>query len=243
MSFRKKLTCLAFVAALLMLVTPAQADIIQTQTFGPQVPNFFPVTTFDKYTGYASDITGIIVELSLTSVGGLGQVDNESGSVANVHVEFGTSGFLISGGPTLPTALTNPAVPVTTTTGADFVLAADDGDGSGVDTGGADYGEVVGGSVTNSLSGSVLSANYSDYVGTVGSTFNITGVISTYLEVTGASGISQGSTPPTANGFVKVTYQLAPGTGVPEPGTMLLFASAMGGLGAWRLRRRRKNSQ
>jgi PEP-CTERM motif-containing protein len=242
MSFRKKIASFAFLAVFLMVVSPAQADIIQTQTFGPQVPNFFPVTTFDKYTGYTSDITGIIVELSLTSVGGLAQVDNESVSVANVHVEFGTSGFMISGGPTLPTALTNPAVPVTTVTSADFVLQADDGDGAGVDTGGADYAELVGGNVTNSLIGNVLSANYAEYVGTVGSTFNITGVISTYLNVTGASGISQGSTPPTASGFVQVTYQLAPGSGVPEPGTMLLFASGLGSLGFWRLRRRRKKS-
>lgn len=225
-----------------MVASPAQADIIQTQTFGPQVPNFFPVTSFDKYTGSVGDITGIIVELSLTSVGGLAQADNEAGSVANIHVEFGTSGFMISGGPALPTALTNPAVPITTVATADFTLQADDGDGAGVDTGGADYAELVGGNVTNSLIGNVLSANFADYVGAIGSTFSITSIISTYLNITGASGISQGSTPPTANGFISVTYQLAPGSGVPEPGTMLLFASGLGSLGFWRLRRRRKKS-
>jgi PEP-CTERM motif-containing protein len=241
MASAQKIMAVVTLVLLLFTAGVARADIIQTQNFGPQVPNYFPVTIFDKYTGSVGDITAIIVELSLTSVGGLAQVDNESASVANVHVEFGTSGFMISGGPTLPTALTNPAVPVTTVTTADFVLQADDGDGVGVDVGGADYAELVGGNVTNSLIGNVLSANYAEYVGTVGSTFSITGVINTYLNVTGASGISQGSTPPTASGFVRVTYQLAPGSGVPEPGTLLLLASGLGSLGLWRQRRRRRS--
>jgi len=226
--------------ALVLVALPAQADIIQTQTFGPQVPDYFPVLTFNQYTGNLADLTGIVVELSLTSVGGLAQVDNESGTTANVNVEFGTSGWLISGGPALPLVLTSPAAPVTSVTSGSYSLGVDDGDGAGVQSGGADYAELLGGTTTDSLSGSVSSSSWGGYVGA--GTFDITGVISTYLSVTGASGISQGSTPPTVNGFVRITYQEvgAPSGAAPEPATLLLLSSGIGGLAAWRYRRRRK---
>ena len=225
---------------MLAIAVPAGADIIQTQTFGPQVPDYFPVLFFNQYNGNLSDLTGIVVELSLTSVGGLGQVDNESGTGANVTVEFGTSGWLISSGPALPSVLTSPTAPVTSVTSGSFALGADDGDGIGVQNGGADYAEVVGGTVTDSLSGSVASTYWAGYVGA--GTFNITGVINTYLGVTGASGISQGSTPPTVNGYVTLTYQTTSGGGgasTPEPGSLLLLTSGLGSLTAWQIRRRR----
>ncbi|RJX33122.1 MAG: PEP-CTERM sorting domain-containing protein [Desulfarculus sp.] len=232
---RKKLAGLALLAAMLLLAVPAQADIIQTQAFGPAIPDFSPVLTFNKYSGNVADLTAIIVDLSLTSTGGLGQVDNESSSVANVHVEFGTSGYLFSSDVLLPFNLINPLTPVKTVTAADFVLQPNDGDGIGVDVGGPDYNQLVGGADTATATGNVLSTTFGMYVGA--GTFDITGIIQTYLAVTGASGISQGTTPQNAEGFVRVTYRTA--GGVPEPGTMLLVASGLGGLAAWRRRRRR----
>jgi len=231
---------------LLLLALPARADIIQTQTFGPQVPDYEPVLTFNQYTGNLSDLTGIIVELSLTATGGLAQVDNESSTTANVDVEFGTSGFLDDyyTTVTLPSELSNYRNPMTSVNTGSFTLGPDDGDGSGVQSGGDDYDELVGGTVTDSLSGTVSSSDWGDYVGT--GTFDITAVIETYLDVTGASGVSQGSTPPTVNGYITITYQTAgggPGGAAPEPATLLLLSSGLGSLAAWRYRRRRKQSR
>lgn len=231
---RKTIVSMALLAAVLFLVSPAQADIIQTQYFGPSIPDYSATLTFNKYNGSVSDLTAIIIELSLTSTGGLGQVDNESLSTATVHVEFGTSGYLFSTDVLLPSNLANPLSPLKTITAADFVLGPNDGDGIGVDVGGADYNQLVGATDTVSSIGNVLSTTFGMYVGA--GTFDISGIISTYLSVTGASGISQGTTPQNAEGFVKVTYRTA--GGVPEPGTMLLVASALGGLAAWRRRRR-----
>ncbi|MEW5913908.1 MAG: choice-of-anchor E domain-containing protein [Thermodesulfobacteriota bacterium] len=230
----RKFLAIAAAVALLFAAGVARADIIQTQTFGPAVPNYFPVVTFNKYAGSVSDLTAIIVELSLTSTGGLGQVDNESASVANVSVEFGTSAYLFSGDVTLPFSLINPLSPLTAVTSQGFVLQPDDGDGIGVNAGGPDYGQVLGGTVTTAAGDNVLSTSFADYVGA--GTFDITAFITTYLDVTGASGISQGTTPPSAEGFVRVTFKTA--GGVPEPATLLLVASGLGGAALWRRRRR-----
>ena len=230
---------------LLGLALPAGADIIQVQSFGPATPRYYPVLTFDKYTGNIADLTGISIELALYTSGGLGQVDNESGSPATVNVDFGTSGWLISGGTVLPPVLASPSTQVTAVTSGSFILGPDDGDGLGVQSGGSDYATLTGGTASNSLSGSVPTAGWSGYIGT--GTFNIIGYIDTYLKVAGASGISQGSTPPIVSGDVTVTYHTTGGGAVtPEPASLVLLASSLGSLGGlagWRYRRRRRQDE
>ncbi len=162
-----KIAALALAAALLVVSVPARADIIQTIPFGPAVPNFVAPLTFNQYSGDPGNLTAIIVDLGVTAQGGLGQVDNESVNPATVWVEFGASAYLFSPQVVLPTNLTNPGNQIDASVGQNFTLGADDSDGSGVQKGGADYGELPGATVSNSASGNVLSTSFSQYVGRV----------------------------------------------------------------------------
>ncbi|MCF8097300.1 MAG: choice-of-anchor E domain-containing protein [Desulfarculaceae bacterium] len=220
---------------------PARADIIQTQTWGSFIPPETVGLTFNQYDGSLGDLTGIVIELSITTVGGLAEVDNESASPVSESVSFGSSASLDYFGSTV----TVPLDLVLTTTKAyvsqSFNLGADDGDGIGVQSGGADYASLAGGTVSNSATGIVNSGVWSQYVGS--GTYDILLNVSAFLELSVTGGVSQGSSPPTANGFVTVTYQGVGGGGgggsAPEPGSLLLLSSSLGGLAFWRFRRKR----
>ncbi|MBU4564844.1 MAG: choice-of-anchor E domain-containing protein [Desulfarculus sp.] len=226
---------------LLVGVLPARADIIQTHTWGSFIPPENVALTFNQYNGSLGDLTGIVIELSVSTVGGLAEVDNESGLPVSETVSFGSSAVLDYFGSTV----TVPLELVLTTTRAyvsqTFNLGADDGDGIGVQSGGVDYGSLAGGIVTNSASANVNSGVWSQYVGS--GTYNILLNVSTFLQLSVTGGVSQGSTPPTANGYVTVTYQGVGGGGgggsAPEPGSLVLLSSSLGGLAFWRYRRKR----
>lgn len=230
------------VGSLLLLVgvLPARADIIQTQTWGSVIPPSTIGLTFNQYNGSLGDLTGIVVELSISTVGGLAEVDNESASPVSETISFGSSASLDY----FTSTVSIPLELVLTTTKAyvsqTFNLGADDGDGIGVQSGGVDYASLVGGIVTSSSSADVSSGVWSQYVGT--GTYTIVLNVSTFLELSASGGVSQGSSPPTANGYVTVTYEGVGGGGggsAPEPGSLLLLSSSLGGLAFWRYRRKR----
>lgn len=230
------------VGSLLLLVgvLPARADIIQTQTWGSVIPPSTIGLTFNQYNGSLGDLTGIVVELSISTVGGLAEVDNESAATVSETVSFGSSASLDY----FTSTVSIPLELVLTTTKAyvsqTFTLGPDDGDGIGVQSGGADYASLAGGIVTNSASADVNSGVWSQYVGT--GTYTIVLNVATFLELSASGGVSQGSSPPTANGYVTVTYQGVGGGGggsAPEPGSLLLLSSSLGGLAFWRYRRKR----
>lgn len=220
-------------------VLPARADIIQTQTFGALIPPETVGLTFNQYNGDISDLTGIVIELSISTVGGLAEVDNESTSTVSETVSFGSSVALDY----LNSTVTVPLSLVLTTTKAyvsqSFSLGVDDDDGIGVQSGGADYASLAGGTVTNSSTADVSSGVWSEYVGS--GTYDILLNVSAFLELSVTGGVSQGSSPPTANGYVTVTYEGVDGGGdsAPEPGSLVLLSSSLGGLAFWRYRRKR----
>ncbi|MBU1275977.1 MAG: choice-of-anchor E domain-containing protein [Proteobacteria bacterium] len=226
----------------LLSALPARADIIQTQTFGPFFPPQTPVLAFNQYNGNIGDITGIVIDLSITTTGGLAEVDNESGATT-ATVSFGTQAALnyFSSTVTVPLELVlNVTKAYVSQT---FNLGADDGDGIGVQSGGADYGVLAGGTVSSLSSANVSSGVWAQYVGA--GTYNIVLDASTYLNVSASGSVSQGSSPPTASGYVTVTYQGAGGGGgsAPEPASLVLLSSSLGGLAFWRYSRKRKKGR
>ncbi len=241
---RIKYALLVAVLAVLLAAVPARADIVQTLTFGSFLPPQSPVLTFDQYDGSLGDLTGIIIEISITTTGGLAEVDNESGATS-ATVTFGTQGTLnyFSSTVTLPFELAFIATKATVS--QTFSLGADDGDGTGIQSTGADYATLAGGTVTNSSSAAALSSVWSQYVGS--GTYDIVVDISTYLNVSASGSVSQGSSPPSASGYVTVTYQgVTSGGGggeTPEPASLVLVCSSLGGLAVWRYRRKRKDGR
>lgn len=241
---RIKFAILLGLMVLLVGALPARADIIQTKTFG----SFFPPQTvtlaFNQYTGDISSLTGIVIDLSISTTGGLAEVDNESGATT-ATVSFGSQASLnyFSSTVTVPLDLVlNVTKAYVSQT---FSLGADDGDGIGVQSGGADYATLAGGTVSNLASAAVSSGVWAQYVGS--GTYNIVLDLSTYLNVSASGSVSQGSSPPTASGYVTVTYQGVGGGGgggsAPEPASLLLLSSSLGGLAAWRYRRKRKSDR
>jgi hypothetical protein len=208
------------------LTAAAQAGVVsQSQSFSG-VPNYDEVFTFDMFDTGLGTLTGVDVSLQLDIFDGFLGVDNDGIGPATVEVEFGASGALTSGDVTL---FPGPAV-VTSNNGL-FNLAADDGDGVGVQSTGADYDQLSGVFTSNTSTESINAAFISEYEGT-GLTFDILASVIQVLDFGGVSGVAGEFGPQSADIYIDVVYYYDP---VPAPGTAALLG--LGGLIATRRRR------
>ncbi len=216
----------AVLLAVCGLTAAAQAGVVtQTQSFSG-VPNYDETFTFNMFDTGLGTLTGVDITLQLDISGGFLGVDNDGVGPATVNVEFGASGALISGDVTL-----FPAPAVVTSNNAIFNLAADDGDGVGVQSTGADYDQLSGVFTSNSSMESINALFISEYEGT-GLTFDILASITQVLDFGGVSGVAGEFGPQTADIVVEVVYYY---DAVPTPGTAALLG--LGGLVATRRRR------
>ena len=231
----------------LVLAVPANAALItQTYTFSG-LPNFGDATTFNQYSG-TDPLTNITIDLGVTISGGYVVVDNDAATSSTATVELGARSYLGSSSVTLPTAVTGNFF----SGGLDaffsqsYNLDPNVGDGSGdwspAPPDGASY---TGGTYSDSASGSVLSADYAAYMGT--GTYSIDIYSLQHHVVTSSGGVEYAFNPVNVSGTITVTYEYTSSGGggtVPEPGTMILFASGLGAVAAYRMRRKNgKNSK
>jgi len=201
------------------------ATITQMDSFSG-TPDFERVSTFDKFDASLGTLTGVEISLMLTIDGGFLAVDNDGIGPAIADVEFGASGELSSTDVTL-----FPVPSVTTSNMTTFNLDADDGDGSGVQNTGGDFGVLNGVLTVNSSTTNINPVFFGDYIG-AGDTFDTLADIDQIIDFGGVSGIAGEFGPQTADLKVTVVYTYIP---IPAPGAMALLG--LGGLVAARRRR------
>lgn len=230
----------SIVAGLAIAAGSAQADqVMQTQPFGPNTPNFDSTLTFNKFDGSLGTLISVKVKMQLAISGGFLQLDNDGELGAAGNVKLGANGVLSSlDVPVLDAGFANvlgTGVAVFNT--APFMIAGNDGDNTMTfDVGAADYFDFQGGPNSDMGMGfinSLFHANYTDAVPDMSlDTYQLRVDVSQIFNYGSIGGIQFTGGPVTAEGNVMVTYEYAP---VPAPG-----AAALLGLGGLIVTRRRR---
>lgn len=226
--------------AMLLFVSAAPAAILEQEQAFSGNPNFLRTLTFDKFDdqGGLATLNSIEYIFTLDNTGGILVLDNDGEQPASGNYEFGTKASLMSFDVPMVNALSMPVTGVLTAynTGT-FSLAADVGDSSGDwDPSGPDGIQIDGTIQSDSDSGFINATAFSQYTGT--GTFDVLASANQWFDFEGVSGVEGATTPSSVAGSVKILYNYAGGTPVPEPATMILFGSGLMGLGA--IGRRRK---
>jgi len=203
---------------------------VQTQSFGPQAPNFTTGLVFNQFNGDLADLTSIEVIIDLSVSGGSASVDNDGETSTSVDVEFGTSLGISSMDVTLLDGAFDPvSAGVSVLTNPTLMLAANDGDDiTQFDSGGPDFAMVSGLDGMDMDAGFINALFFSDYVG--GGTFTINAIAETEFSISGGSAVQGSFVNQIASGSVTVIYNF-----IPAPGAAALFG--LGGLAAARRRR------
>jgi PEP-CTERM motif-containing protein len=243
MPARKACIALLVTICLPLFGQAARADIIQTEYYSRDAQganmqsSYSKAVEFDKYSG-SELLTAVIIDLSIGVYDGTATVDNDSASEVSVTVELGASVTLQPSTVTLPTAWVVPNTALTNKASTTYNLSADNGDGAGSPDGSGPDGAVfTPGYQSRLLNTSLSGGDIWSYRG--GGTFSITTVVEDYINFTAPAGVDTAYTSVYTTGYLKVTYVTAAGSSAPEPASMLLMASGLGGLAYWRYRRRR----
>lgn len=219
-----------------MLVSSAgAATIMQTQTFGPNTPNYLSSLTFDKFDDLGGTLTlqSVKVKMSMSVFGGSATVDNDGVDPASVTIEFGASGSISSGDVSLLDTLFQPVISdVNVFTAGNFNLAANDLDPTNQfdNDAGPDNATLNVVPDSDMDMGFIAPSLHPQYIG-AGGTFDIDVQIDTLFNILGEGGVAGSFVPVTAEGNVMVIYDY-----IPTPGTLAIAGFA--GIAAGRRRRR-----
>jgi hypothetical protein len=212
------------------------AVLVEDESFSG-IPNMNQNLNFKQWDTEWGTLNSITLELHLTSEGGALRVDNDSGSPSSSSVQFGARGALTSADVFLFTAgfasILSGGNALLVTTSQSLSLAANNGDvevggTANFSTQGADYGQVLGGTVNGTGTGVVGAAFWAfgskGFIGT--STFNINVAADQFVNLGSLSGAQQQIDPLSVNGFVRLIYDydgMGPPTPVPEPSSMMVL--------------------
>jgi len=217
---RKVLGVAALVAA--TGAASGQFMTMQTQSFGPQTPDFLIPLTFNQYNGDIADLISIEIIVNLSVQGGNALVDNDSNDPATVNVQFGTSVSVSSMDVNLINTMFNP-IGANVAVLVNEVVNLDPTTGDPTDepnnTGLPDSQLILGPVGMASSSDFVNAAVWAGYVGA--GTFNILVDGDTEFSISGGTGVSAGFSPQTASGDITVIYKF-----IPAPSTAALLGLA-----------------
>ncbi|MCG6942264.1 MAG: choice-of-anchor E domain-containing protein [Thiohalocapsa sp.] len=241
----------AFAAALAApLAAQAAFTTPQVFTIANDVPDFLASGQFDEFNDSLGTLVGATWSLTLSSIGGQLEADNDSPTTASVDVELGVEGVLgsVTGASMLNSALSGnifSGSSILTVSATDtFNLDATTGDNTAVfnATGLADYGQFTGGNDTDSDTQSVSTQSFvlntyhnGDNGGKIDFTFDINAI----LDIQVVSGVRGAFSAPNAEGQLSLVYEYVP-TDVPVPGTVLLMGGGLLGAGFARRRLARR---
>lgn len=221
--------------------TSAQAaTIVQTETFGVDIPNYTETLTFDKYVApVGHEIKSIQVKMMLDIDGGVLIVDNDGVDEAAVTVKLGAAGSISSTDVSLLDTASNPlTADVSAENVENYLLSPDDGDGPlSIDPNTPDGRRLDGEALSDSASGMIHASTFGEYTSLVPETFDILVDIRQILDFGSIGGVEGTFAPVNAGGYVELTY--ITGKIVPVPAASLVGMSLLGGLGVARKFRKR----
>lgn len=210
--------------------SPAAMMITQSQGFIGQ-PNLVKTVEFAQFNPANGTLQGVEWRLDLRIEGGQLTVDNDGQLPASVSIQLGAVGSISSTDVALVGEDLQPVLSglsaVTVSTGTEFNLAGDDGDGPVFDPSVPDAATHNGGVASETGMGTVNSLFLNGYIGT--DMFDVNIDLVQLLDFGGVGGVSGQFDPVLAEPQLTLTYHY-----VPEPnalgllGTGLLLAFAVG---------------
>ena len=222
-----KLTGIFAVAAIALTTSVAPAvQIVQTKNYA-DIPNFDVPLTFDYFNNALGTLDSVTIEVSMSTSGGFGIVDNDGVDQATVTIETLVQAAASSVDVFMPGAVASTSI------NANFSLA---GEGAGPD------GAAIDGSAPDGATLNVPVGTFSSGVlGTTAVQRNTFIGVGTYdiildamqeTDILVGGGVATGNNPASVDGFVRVIYDYTP---IPEPASLALI-----GLGGLTLIRRRR---
>jgi hypothetical protein len=209
--------------------TITQTHNITTHGPGNTLDPWTDSWSFNKFNSYNGTytLTSVRVEFLLYAWDGFIGSDNDGTTTANGAVSLDVNGNLSASGVGLVNSIfANVWASLLVRSATTFNLAANDGDGSGYQTGGSDYaflsGPTEANAKTTTANDLIADAVKGSYIGT--DTFSMRFTSSQAHNVLTGGGVESQISPQSAKGTVKITYDYV----IPEPAAIGLIS--LGGL-------------